>query len=51
MADPECVRCSACVGACPTGVLEFGQIDPATGQILHTDRLPASGVRQMEMSK
>ena len=51
MADPECVRCSACVGACPTGVLEFGQIDPATGQILHTDRLPASTVRQMEMSK
>ena len=50
MADPECVRCSACVGACPTGVLEFGQVDPATGKVLQTDSLPASTVRQSEMS-
>ncbi len=27
MVDPECVRCSACVQECPTGVLEFGSID------------------------
>ncbi|MFH1570414.1 MAG: NAD(P)-binding domain-containing protein, partial [Gemmatimonadota bacterium] len=30
MADPQCVRCSACVESCPTGVLQFGQVDPAT---------------------
>ena len=50
MADPECVRCSACVQSCPTGVLEFGQVDPATGKVLQTDSLPASTVRQSEMS-
>ena len=27
MADPECVRCSACVQSCPTGVLSFGRVD------------------------
>ena len=29
MADPECVRCSACVADCPTGVLSFGRLDAA----------------------
>lgn len=42
MADPQCVRCSACVESCPTGVLEFGQVDRATGAVIHTDRLTAS---------
>jgi ferredoxin len=42
MADPQCVRCSACVESCPTGVLEFGQVDGATGAVIHTDRLTAS---------
>lgn len=32
MADPQCVRCSACVQQCPTGVLSFGTIDRATGE-------------------
>ena len=27
LADPECVRCSACVADCPTGVLSFGRVD------------------------
>lgn len=27
MEDPQCVRCSACVQSCPTGVLEFGRLD------------------------
>jgi polyferredoxin len=48
MADPECVRCFACVETCPTGVLEFGQVDPATGTVIHTDRLTASLVRTSE---
>jgi len=43
MADVECVRCSACVQSCPTGVLTFGQVDPKTGQVIRTDRL--SGTR------
>jgi ferredoxin len=42
MEDPECVRCSACVQSCPTGVLEFGQVDNQTGQIVHRDDLVAS---------
>jgi len=37
MADPQCVRCSACVESCPTGVLEFGQINPKTGQVIRKD--------------
>ncbi len=41
MEDPECVRCSACVQMCPTGVLEFGQIDPASGRELGRDALGA----------
>ena len=48
MADPQCVRCSACVESCPTGVLEFGQVDGQTGNIISTDSLPASPVRMQE---
>ncbi len=33
MADPQCVRCSACVQSCPTGVLSFGQVDRAGHEI------------------
>ena len=47
MRDPECVRCSACVHDCPTGVLQFGRVDGA-GQPAVTDRLPASPVRVRE---
>jgi len=43
MADPECVRCSACVQSCPTGVLTFGQVD-GRGVPIHFDRLEASPV-------
>lgn len=49
MADPECVRCSACVQSCPTGVLQFGQIDPKTGEVLSVDNLAASPVLMAEM--
>ena len=42
MSDTECVRCSACVQSCPTGVLEFGRIDPRTGAELGRDRLEAA---------
>jgi NosR/NirI family nitrous oxide reductase transcriptional regulator len=45
MADPQCVRCSACVQSCPTGVLEFGRIDTRTGAVLGRDRLAASDLR------
>ena len=48
MADPECVRCSACVQSCPTGVLSFGQVDPKTGVVLGYDRLAASPVQMAE---
>ncbi len=44
MGDPECVRCSACVQSCPTGVLQFGQIDRKTGEVVKIDRLAASPV-------
>ena len=50
MADPECVRCSACVQSCPTGVLQFGQVDRASGEVLKTDRLAASPVQMRETS-
>ena len=49
MEDPECVRCSACVQSCPTGVLSFGQIDPVTGQIARVDGLAASRVVMEEV--
>jgi Fe-S-cluster-containing hydrogenase component 2 len=48
MDDPQCVRCSACVQSCPTGVLEFGQVDPNTGQVITTDALEASLARIQE---
>ncbi len=48
MADVECVRCSACVQSCPTGVLEFGQINPSTGEVISVDLLSASRVRVAE---
>ena len=47
MADPECVRCSACVQSCPTGVLEFGQVDKS-GEVIKTDGLAASPVQMQE---
>ena len=47
MEDPECVRCSACVQMCPTGVLSFGRVDRA-GNVLGTDPLAASPVRMAE---
>jgi len=40
MEDPQCVRCSACVQSCPTGVLSFGAYDGEKKIIL--DKLPAS---------
>lgn len=49
MEDPQCVRCSACVQTCPTGVLSFGEIDTKTGEILRTDKLPASAVQMAEL--
>ena len=50
MADPECVRCSACVQGCPTGVLSFGQVDRRTGKVIRVDPawLAASPVRSAE---
>lgn len=50
MADPECVRCSACVASCPTGVLQFGQVEPASGRVIGVDRLNASQVQLSEGS-
>jgi NosR/NirI family transcriptional regulator, nitrous oxide reductase regulator len=47
MQDPECVRCSACVQSCPTGVLSFGRVD-AAGKVAAVDRLAASPVRMRE---
>ena len=49
MEDPECVRCSACVQSCPTGVLSFGRSD-GTGNIIK-DRLMASPVQMREMNE
>jgi len=48
MADPQCVRCGACVQECPTGTLRFGRIDPKTGATTHVDRLAASPVLMAE---
>jgi ferredoxin len=48
MEDPECVRCSACVQQCPTGVLSFGRYDNERKIIL--DKLPASPVLMQESS-
>jgi len=49
MQDPECVRCSACVQQCPTGVLSFGRYDRA-GKIVF-DRLSASPVQMAERQR
>jgi Fe-S-cluster-containing hydrogenase component 2 len=46
MRDPECVRCSACVHACPTGVLQFGST--AANGFVSLDSLAASPVRMRE---
>jgi ferredoxin len=46
MQDPECVRCSACVQQCPTGVLAFGRYDSERRIVL--DKIPASPVRMRE---
>ena len=47
MQDPECVRCSACLHACPTGVLRFGQVG-RDGVIISVDRLLASPIQMRE---
>jgi ferredoxin len=51
MEDPECVRCSACVQGCPTGVLTFGQVDRTSGEVVRTDPpwLAASSVQRIEL--
>jgi ferredoxin len=46
MEDPECVRCSACVQQCPTGVLTFGRYDDQGKIVL--DKLPDSPVLMRE---
>ena len=46
MEDPECVRCSACVQQCSTGILAFGRYDGQGNIIL--DQLPASPVLMRE---
>ncbi len=48
MADPQCVRCSACVQECPTGVLSFGRYGGLEGKQILLDRLPASPVLMHE---
>jgi len=47
MTDPECVRCSACVQDCPTGVLRFGQVR-RDGSLISVDSLVASPVQMRE---
>jgi len=47
MADPQCVRCSACVQSCPTGTLSFGQVN-RSGQTISVDSLAASPVQILE---
>ncbi|MEP4809844.1 MAG: NAD(P)-binding domain-containing protein, partial [Luteolibacter sp.] len=53
MEDPECVRCSACVQSCPTGVLNFGRLGKKTadGHEPIFDTLPASLVQLAERRK
>lgn len=46
MADPQCVRCSACVQECPTGVLSFGRFTEGGGIVL--DKIGASPVIMRE---
>ena len=45
----ECVRCSACVQSCPTGVLQFGRFGK-DGEIIY-DTLPASLVQMAELTQ
>ncbi len=47
MQDVECVRCSACVQQCPTGVLQFGRYGRG-GAVIY-DKLPASPVQMREV--
>ncbi len=49
MEDPQCVRCSACVQSCPTGVLNFGHFDSREKPVF--DTLPASLVQLAERRK
>ena len=49
MEDPECVRCSACVQSCPTGVLNFGRYDGNRKPVF--DTLPASLIQLAERRK
>ena len=49
MADPQCVRCSACVQSCPTGVLRFGRLGDDGSPVY--DSVPASPVLVNESSK
>ena len=53
MEDPQCVRCSACVQGCPTGVLSFGRLGKdAEGKVAPVfDKLPASLVQMHETKK
>ena len=46
MEDPQCVRCSACVEVCPTGVRSFGYV--GAGGLPVLDRLPASPARMQD---
>jgi ferredoxin len=46
MEDPQCVRCSACVQSCPTGVLSFGYVGKAGLPVY--DRVAASPVLMRE---
>ncbi|TQV88125.1 NAD(P)-binding domain-containing protein [Aliikangiella coralliicola] len=48
MADPQCVRCSACIESCPTNVLEFGEINKANGTPLKLSRLKAISIKVVE---
>jgi len=51
MEDPECVRCSACVQQCPTGVLQFGRLTGKNNSEFLLDKLPASPVVMKEAQK
>ena len=41
MADPQCVRCSACIQICPTDVLSFGTLQTGTQLPESLDKLRA----------
>lgn len=56
MEDPQCVRCSACVQGCPTGVLSFGryvngEADESGEPPKVFDKLSASLVQMREKKK